>query len=263
MPRYRLVLEYDGRPFWGWQNQKTGPSVQGTIEAAAQAFCGEVTPVYGAGRTDTGVHALAQNAHLDFQKDWPEDVVRDALNHHLRPLPVAVIKALRVEEDFHARFDAGKRFYLYRIMNRRAPLVLQKGRLWHIAQTLDDKLMHTAAQIFTGRHDFTTFRATQCQAKSPVKTLDAFSVKRYGEEIRLSCVARSFLHRQVRSMVGALVETGRRRWTPDQVRHALKACDRTACAPVAPAEGLYLAGVDYHADDSPVCNKNHKMPPNA
>ena len=245
MPRYKLVIEYDGGPFVGWQVQGSGPSVQGLIMAAVEAFCGQRVKVMGAGRTDAGVHALGQVAHLDLAKDWDADTVRDAVTAHLRPQPVVVLAAERVADTFDARFSATKRHYLYRIVNRRADLALERGRAWRLPRPLDDTAMHAAAQRLVGRHDFTTFRHADCQAKSPVKTLDRLDVERAGEEIRISAAARSFLHTQVRSMVGALVAVGEGRWTADDLSAALAARDRTACAAVAPPEGLYLARVDY------------------
>jgi len=245
MPRYKLVIEYDGGPFVGWQVQGSGPSVQGLIMAAVETFCGERVKVMGAGRTDAGVHALGQVAHLDLVKDWDVDTVRDAVTAHLRPHPVVVLVAERVADTFDARFSATKRHYLYRIVNRRADLALERGRAWRLPRPLDDAAMHAAAQRLVGRHDFTTFRHADCQAKSPVKTLDRLDVERAGEEIRISAAARSFLHTQVRSMVGALVAVGEGRWTADDLSAVLAARDRAACATVAPPEGLYLVRVDY------------------
>src|SRR5215813_1334849 len=215
MPRYKLVIEYDGGPFVGWQVQGSGPSVQGLIMAAVEAFCGERVKVMGAGRTDAGVHALGQVAHLDLAKDWDPDTVRDAVTAHLRPQPVVVLAAERVAETFDARFSATKRHYLYRIVNRRADLALERGRAWRLPRSLDHAAMHAAAQRLVGHHDFTTFRHTDCQAKSPVKTLDRLEVERAGEEVRISASARSFLHSQVRSMVGALAFVGEGRWSAD------------------------------------------------
>jgi len=245
MPRYKLVIEYDGGPFVGWQMQGSGPSVQGLIMAAVEGFCGERVKVMGAGRTDAGVHALGQVAHLDLAKDWDADTVRDAVTAHLRPQPVVVLAAERVADTFDARFSATRRHYLYRIVNRRADLALERGRAWRLARPLDDTAMHAATQRLVGRHDFTTFRHADCQAKSPVKTLDRLDVERAGEEIRISAAARSFLHTQVRSMVGALVAVGEGRWTADDLSAVLAARDRAACATVAPPEGLYLVRVDY------------------
>jgi tRNA pseudouridine38-40 synthase len=245
MPRYKLTIEYDGRPFVGWQVQDNGPSVQGVLAAALAAFCGEQASVHGAGRTDAGVHALAQVAHVDLARDWDEDTVRDALNAHLRPYPVAVLRAERVAETFDARFSAVRRHYRYRIVNRRADLTFDRGLAWRIPKPLDGAAMHAAAQRLVGRHDFTTFRHAECQAKSPVKTLDRLDVERSGDEIDVVAAARSFLHTQVRSMVGALVLVGEGKWTADDVSAALAARDRAACAPVAPPDGLYLTRVDY------------------
>jgi len=245
MPRYKLTIEYDGAPFLGWQIQDQGPSVQGALIAAVEAFCGERVKVRGAGRTDTGVHALGQVAHIDLARDWPSDTVRDALTAQLRPLPIAVLAAEKVPDSFDARFSARARHYLYRIVNRRADLALERGRAWRLPRPLDAAAMAAAAQRLIGRHDFTTFRHVDCQAKSPVKTLDRLDVTRAGEEIRINAAARSFLHSQVRSMVGALVFVGEGRWSADDLAAARDARDRSACAPVAPPEGLYLVRVDY------------------
>jgi tRNA pseudouridine38-40 synthase len=246
MPRYKLTIEYDGRPFVGWQIQDNGPSVQGVLAAAAEAFSGEKVTVHGAGRTDAGVHAFGQVGHLDLAKDWDEDTVRDALNAHLRPHPVAVLAVARVAEAFDARFSAIQRHYRYRIVNRRADLTFDRGRAWRIAKPLDAAGMHAAAQRLVGRHDFTTFRNAECQAKSPVKTLDRLDVERIAEEdIHVAASARSFLHTQVRSMVGALALVGEGKWTADDVSSALEKRNRSACAPVAPPDGLYLMKVDY------------------
>jgi tRNA pseudouridine38-40 synthase len=245
MPRYKLTIEYDGRPFVGWQIQDNGPSVQGVLAQALEAFCGEKVSVQGAGRTDAGVHALGQVGHVDLAKDWDEDTVRDALNAHLRPHPVAILKAERVHGSFDARFSAIRRHYLYRIVNRRADLALERGRAWRIAQPLDLPAMQAAAQRLVGRHDFTTFRNVECQAKSPVKTLDQLDVRRAADDIQVVASARSFLHSQVRSMLGALALVGEGKWTADDVSVALAKRDRAACAPVAPPDGLYLARVDY------------------
>jgi len=245
MPRYKLLIEYDGSPFVGWQVQEIGLSVQGLIAAAVEAFCGERVDVRGAGRTDAGVHALGQVAHVDLAKDWDADTVRDALTAHLRPHPIVVLAAEVAPETFDARFSATQRHYRYRIVNRRADLTLERGQAWRVARPLDATAMHTAAQRLVGRHDFTTFRHVQCQAKSPVKTLDRLDVARTGEELRIEASARSFLHTQVRSMVGALVAVGEGRWSADDLAAALTARDRSACATVAPPEGLYLVRVDY------------------
>jgi len=245
MPRYKLTIEYDGGPFVGWQIQDNGPSVQGVLAAAVEAFCGEKVSVQGAGRTDAGVHALAQVGHVDLAKDWDGDTVRDALNAHLRPHPVAVIAAERVDDSFDARFSAIRRHYLYRIINRRADLTFERGHAWRIAKPLDIPAMQAAAQRLVGRHDFTTFRNVECQAKSPVKTLDQLDVHRRADDVEVMASARSFLHSQVRSMVGALALVGEGKWTVDDVSVALAKRDRAACAPVAPPDGLYLARVDY------------------
>jgi tRNA pseudouridine38-40 synthase len=245
MPRYKLTIEYDGTPFVGWQVQDNGVSVQGVLSDAVFAFAGERSVVAGAGRTDAGVHALGQVAHVDLDKDWDCDTVRDALNAHLRPHPVAVLTAERVAEDFDARFSAIKRYYRYRIVNRRADLTLDQQRAWRVPRPLDSPAMHEAAQRLVGRHDFTTFRSTECQAKSPVKTLDRLDVGRDGDEVRVTAVARSFLHNQVRSMVGSLVHVGEGKWSADDLAAALAARDRSACGQVAPPHGLYLVRVEY------------------
>jgi tRNA pseudouridine38-40 synthase len=245
MPRYKLLVEYDGTPFVGWQIQAGGLSVQGLLAEAVASFAGEQVAVQGAGRTDAGVHALGQVAHIDLAKDWDTDTVRDALTAHLRPHPIAVLAAERVADDFDARFSARQRHYLYRIVNRRADLALDRFRAWRVARPLDAAAMHGAAQALVGRHDFTTFRAAECQAKSPVKTLDRLDVERKGEEVRVHAAARSFLHHQVRSMVGSLVLVGDGKWSATDLSAALAARDRTLCGPVAPPEGLYLVSVDY------------------
>ena len=245
MPRYKLTIEYDGTPFVGWQVQDNGVSVQGAIAAAVTAFSGETVPVQGAGRTDAGVHALGQVAHVDLAKDWETDSVRDALNFHLRPQPVAVLSAERVGDDFDARFSAIKRHYLYRIVNRRADLALEASRGWRVGRPLDAEAMHGAAQRLVGRHDFTTFRAAECQAKSPVKTLDRLDVTRNGEELHVTAAARSFLHHQVRSIVGSLVHVGEGKWSAGDLAAALAARDRARCGQVAPPQGLYLVRVEY------------------
>jgi tRNA pseudouridine38-40 synthase len=245
MARYKLTIEYDGRPFVGWQIQDNGPSVQGVLAQALEAFCGEKVSVQGAGRTDAGVHALGQVGHVDLARDWDEDTVRDALNAHLRPHPVAILKAEQVDDSFDARFSAVRRHYLYRMVNRRADLALERGRAWRIAQPLDLAAMQAAAERLVGRHDFTTFRNVECQAKSAVKTLDQLEVHRAGDDLKVVASARSFLHSQVRSMVGALALVGEGKWTADDVSTALAKRDRAACAPVAPPDGLYLVKVDY------------------
>ena len=245
MPRYKLTIEYDGAPFNGWQRQENGPSVQAALEAAIFKLSSETVTVTGAGRTDAGVHALGQMAHFDLEKSFPADKVRDALNHYLRPDPVAVLKAEEVAPDFHARFSATARHYLYRIVCRRAPLVLERGHAWQVVHDLDAEAMHHAAQALVGQHDFTTFRASECQAKSPEKTLDVLRVRRAVEEVVIEASARSFLHNQVRSMVGTLKLVGEGKWSRREVEQALAAKDRAACGPVAPPDGLYLVRVDY------------------
>ena len=232
--------------FVGWQRQENGRSVQQAIEEAVAAFSGETVVVKGAGRTDSGVHALGQVAHIDLARDWPADTVRDALNAHLRPETVAILSAEAVAADFDARFSAVKRHYLYRILERRAPPALDRGRVWWVAQRRSThEAMHAAAQALVGQHDFTTFRSSECQAKSPVKTLDRLDVSRAGDEIVVRASARSFLHNQVRSMVGTLKKVGDGNWPVDAVAAALVAVDRARSGPVAPPEGLYLVAVDY------------------
>ena len=245
MPRYRLTIEYDGTPFAGWQIQADRLTVQGVLTDAVEALTGERVRVQGAGRTDAGVHALGQIAHLDLARAWETDTVRDALNAHLRPHPVAVLAAERVSDDFNARTSARKRHYRYTIVNRRADLALERTRAWRVPRPLDAEAMHAAAQRLVGKHDFTTFRASECQAKSPVKTLDRLDVLREGDRVHILANARSFLHNQVRSMVGSLVMAGDGRWSADDLARALAARDRTACGQVAPPEGLYLVQVDY------------------
>lgn len=248
MPRYRLTIEYDGRPYNGFQAQASQPSVQGAIETAVTAFSGQTIRIAAAGRTDTGVHATAQVVHVDLERDWPADTVMNALNAHLVREAVSVLDAVVVSDDWHARFSANERRYLYRILNRRAPPALEAGKVWHVKKPVDAEAMHAAAQHLVGLHDFTTFRDMACQAKSPLKTLDVARVLRVGDEVHLVFEARSFLHRQVRSMTGTLAEVGVGRWTSDDVRAALEARDRTACGPVAPADGLYLTGVGYEGE---------------
>jgi tRNA pseudouridine38-40 synthase len=245
MPRYRLTVEYDGGPYRGFQAQADLPTVQGEIERAVLAFSGEAVRVHAAGRTDTGVHASGQVIHLDLARDWRASVVMNAVNAHLVPAPIAVLAAEPVSEDFHARFSARGRRYAYRILNRPGPPALERGRVWHVKAPLDAGAMHAAAQRLIGLHDFTTFRDAACQANSPLKTLDEATVVRAGEIVTLTFAARSFLHRQVRSMVGSLAEVGRGAWTADDLSAALAARHRDACGPVAPARGLCLTGVDY------------------
>ena len=245
MRRYRVILEYDGGPFSGWQRQENGPSVQGALEEAIFKLSGERVTATGAGRTDAGVHARGQVAHFDLVKEFAPDTVRDALNAHLRPDPMAVLEAGLAASDFHARFSAVARHYEYRMLCRRAPPALERGHVWHVARALDLDAMQAGAQALIGQHDFTTFRAAECQAKSPVKTLDRFDIAARGDEIAFLASARSFLHHQVRSMVGTLKLVGEGRWRPDDVARALEAKDRTRCGPVAPPEGLTLLRVDY------------------
>jgi tRNA pseudouridine38-40 synthase len=245
MPRYRLIIEYDGGPFCGWQIQNNQFSIQGALEDAVAAINGAPVRVNGAGRTDAGVHALAQVAHVDIDKTLPPGRFRDGLNAHLRPLPIGVLAADVVPDTFEARFSAIRRHYRYRIVNRRANLAIDAGKVWRVPRPLDADAMHVAAQRLLGKHDFTTFRDTECQAKSPEKTLDQLDVARYGDEVEIVTSARSFLHSQVRSMVGSLVWVGEGRWSADDLRGALDAQDRRACGPVAPPDGLYLVRVDY------------------
>jgi tRNA pseudouridine38-40 synthase len=245
VPHYKLTIEYDGAPFAGWQIQVDQPTVQGVLTAAVEALSGERILVQGAGRTDAGVHALGQVAHVDLARVWRDDTVRDALNAHLRPHPVAILSAERVAGDFNARTSAIKRHYLYRIINRRPDLTLDFGYAWRVPRPLDGAAMHAAAQRLVGKHDFTTFRSTECQAASPVKTLDRLDVERHGEDVNIWASARSFLHNQVRSMVGSLVAVGDGKWSADDLAAALAARDRTACGQVAPPDGLYLMRVDY------------------
>ena len=247
MPRYRITVEYDGTPFVGWQVQDNGASVAGAIAAALAELGGAGVSVYGAGRTDAGVHALGQVAHFDLDRAWDPLRLREALNAQLRPHPVAVLEAAVVADDFHARFAALRRRYLYRILNRRAPPALDRLRVWHVNRPLDHRAMADAAARLVGRHDFTTFRSADCQAVSPVKTLDVLNVERHGDVVAIAAEARSFLHNQVRSMVGSLKLVGEGRWTPDDLARALAARDRAACGAVAPPAGLYLVGVDYGA----------------
>ena len=245
--RFKLTIEYDGGAFSGWQRQENGASVQQTLEEVIAALTGAAALVHGAGRTDAGVHATGQVAHVDLVREWDPWRLREALNAHLAPHPVAVVLAEGAAPGFDARRDATQRHYRYLIVNRRAPLTLHRGHAWRVKRPLDAAAMHEAAQVLTGRHDFSTFRDTQCQAKSPVRTLDAFAVTREGERIDCVVSARSFLHRQVRSMVGSLVEVGLGKWRPADLAAALAAADRSRCGPVAPSDGLYLERVDYGA----------------
>ena len=245
MPRYRLTVEYNGGPFRGFQAQADLPTVQGEIERAVAGFSGEVVRIHAAGRTDTGVHAAGQVIHMDLVRDWPARVVMNAVNAHLYPAPVSVLSAEQVGEDFHARFSAVGRRYIYRILNRAGPPALERGLVWHVKAPLDAEAMHAAAARLIGLHDFTTFRDAACQAKSPLKTLDEAAAERRGEHLFVTFAARSFLHRQVRSMVGSLVEVGRGAWSADDLAAALAARTRAACGPVAPPQGLSLTAVDY------------------
>lgn len=248
MPRYRCLIEYDGRPYKGFQAQGDLPTVQASIERAIAAFSGESLRITAAGRTDTGVHATGQVISFDLIKPFKADTVRDAINAGLMPEPIAVLAAQQVDDDFSARFSATGRMYLFRILNRRAPPTLDQGRVWHVKKPLDADIMAQAAKALIGTHDFTTFRHIECQAKSPVKTLDIARVKRIGDEIHLVFAARSFLHRQVRSMTGTLAQAGIGRWDVSDVAEALAAKDRTACGQVAPPDGLYLTQVTYEAE---------------
>jgi tRNA pseudouridine38-40 synthase len=245
MPRYRLTIEYAGGPYNGFQAQARQPSVQASLERAVTAFCGETLRVHAAGRTDAGVHATGQVIHIDLARHWPAETVRNALNAHLMPEPIVVLDAAVAAEDWHARFSATERSYRYRILDRPSPPGLAKGLVWWVKKRLNAESMHQAAQVLVGLHDFTTFRDVACQAKSPVKTLDTAMVRRDGDEVVLEFVARSFLHRQVRSMTGSLVEIGLGRWTAEDLMAALVAADRKACGPVAPPDGLYLTKVAY------------------
>ncbi len=245
MPRYRLTLEYDGSGYNGFQAQTDQPTVQGAVERAITAFCGETVRIAAAGRTDTGVHATGQVIGVDLEKAWPAQTVMNALNAHMVGEAVSVLHCVEADPDWHARFSATGRRYLYRILNRAGPPALDRGRVWHIRKRMDEEAMQEAAQALVGLHDFTTFRDVNCQSKSPVKTLDVARIFRNGDEIYLQFEARSFLHRQVRSMTGTLAEVGQGRWAVEDVARALEAKDRAACGPVAPSDGLYLTGVSY------------------
>jgi len=245
--RYKLTLEYDGTPFSGWQRQSDRMSVQQALEEAIAKFSGEVVTTQAAGRTDSGVHALGQVAHFDLSRDWDPFRVREALNYHLRPNPVGVLLCEAVDDSFEARFSALARHYEYRILNRRAPAVLERNHVWHVPMPLDADLMHIAAQSILGLHDFTTFRSSECQAKSPLRTLDHFAVRRELDHVVVTASARSFLHHQVRSMVGSLKLVGEGKWTPARFRAALDAADRSKCGGMAPSSGLYFMRVDYPA----------------
>ncbi|MBN8606424.1 MAG: tRNA pseudouridine(38-40) synthase TruA [Caulobacterales bacterium] len=243
--RFKLTIEYDGGPFQGWQRLPDAPSVQGALEDAVEKLTGARGDVIGAGRTDAGVHAYAQVAHVDIEKPFEAFRLAEALNAHLRPHPIAVLEAQEAAPDFHARFDAKLRAYRYRVTNRRAPLTFERGQAWRVSRALDAEAMQEAAERLLGRHDFTTFRDSQCQAKSPIKTLDVAEVARDGEEVDFWFEAQSFLHRQVRSMVGTLIEVGIGKMNADDLARVLAAADRAQCGPVAPPDGLYLARVDY------------------
>lgn len=245
MPRYKLTIEYDGGPFVGWQRQANGLSVQEALEIAVARFAGEAVTVHGAGRTDAGVHASGQVAHIDLSRERRTDEIRDAMNYHLRPHPVAILHAESVGDEFQARFSAIRRHYVYRILNRRAPAALQRNSVWHIARALDAQRMHEAAQRLLGRHDFSTFRASECQASSPVRTLERLDVVRTGDLIEIFASARSFLHHQVRSIAGSLEHVGSGKWTVSDLADALAARDRRRCGMVAPPTGLCLTQVDY------------------
>jgi tRNA pseudouridine38-40 synthase len=245
MPRYRITVEYDGTPFVGWQVQSNGPSVAGAIAAALERLTGKQIAVHGAGRTDAGVHAYAQVAHFDLAASWDCFRLREGLNACVRPNPIAILAVDETSDEFHARYSARARHYVYRILNRRAPLALEANRAWHVGIPLDHGAMAEAAAHLIGRHDFTTFRSVECQSSSPVKTLDALSVQRLGDLIEIRAAARSFLHNQVRSMAGSLKLVGEGKWRPLDLKNALAARDRAACGPVAPPHGLYLLRVDY------------------
>ena len=243
--RYKLTIEYDGSPFVGWQIQDNGPSVQAALQTAIQGFCGEEIVPYGAGRTDAGVHATGQVAHIDLPRDYSARTVRNALNQHLKPSPIAILQVEQVNADFDARFSARKRHYRYHIINRRPPLTLMKKRAWLVHVDLDAHAMHQAAQLLLGKHDFTAFRSINCQAKSPVKTLASLTVTRQDQSIFITASARSFMHNQVRSIAGSLKMVGEGKWPVEQMRDVLESKDRAACGPVAPAHGLYFTKVDY------------------
>lgn len=245
MPRFKLTIEYDGTGYAGWQRQAGEPSVQQAIEDAVSGFSGETVTLQAAGRTDAGVHALGQVAHVDLSDPWEPGTVRDAINAHLRPQPIAVIRADGVPDDFEARFSALRRHYRYRILNRRAPLTVDRHRAWQVARPLDADAMQDAAQVLVGKHDFSTFRSAHCQSRSPVKSVDRIAVTRTGDAITIACTARSFLHNQVRSFVGSLKLVGEEKWSATDLQDALEARDRARCGPVAPPDGLYLVAVDY------------------
>lgn len=245
MPRYKLTIAYDGNAYCGWQRQPDHLSVQEALETAFKAFCGEDLTIHAAGRTDAGVHASGQVAHVDLAREWRTDVVRDAVNQYLVNERVAILSADKVGDDFHARFSAVSRHYVYKLLNRRAPPVFERGLVWHLKRKVDAGAMDRVAKLLLGKHDFSTFRDAECQAESPVRTLDRFDVRQDGELVTFHLSARSFLHRQVRSLVGSLELVGSGRWTADDLEKALQARDRRACGPVAPSDGLYLERVDY------------------
>ena len=245
MPRYKLTIEYDGAPFVGWQRQANGLSVQQVLEQAIAGVTGTEPRIRGAGRTDAGVHATGQVAHVDLQRDWSADKLRDAVNAHLRPDPVAVLAAAQVADQFDARHSAIARHYRYRIVNRRPPLTLDRGRAWQVGRALDAAAMRQAARLLLGTHDFTTFRSTECQARTPIRSLDRLDVIREGDCVLIEASARSFLHNQVRSIAGSLKLVGEGRWSAGDLQAALEARDRAACGPVAPPDGLTLQRVDY------------------
>ncbi len=245
MPRYKLTIEYDGTNFLGWQIQLNSTTVQGVLESALKNIHGTHCRIYGAGRTDTGVHALAQVAHVDLPREWDPFTLRNAINGNVRPHQVSVLEVECVSDEFHARFSATKRRYLFRILNRRAPPAIEQGKVWWIGPEVNSDAMHEAAQYLLGLHDFTTFRAADCQAKSPIKSIEVLDVARYGEDIEITVEARSFLHHQVRSIVGSLKNVGEGKWQPHDMKRAIEAKNRTACGTVAPPQGLYLVSVSY------------------
>jgi tRNA pseudouridine38-40 synthase len=245
VPRYKLTIEYDGTPFFGWQRQNSGPSVQQAVEEAMERFVGGRVRLRCAGRTDTGVHATGQVASLDIDKHWKTDTVRDATNVHLRPHPISIISAEVVPDDFDARMSAKRRYYRFRILSRKAPPALEATRVWHVPYELDHEAMHHAAQAYLGTHDYSTFRAAECQSHTPIRTMDRFDVMRHGDEICIETHARSFLQHQVRSMTGALLPVGRGKWGKGDIARILAAADRALCPALAPPCGLYLTRVDY------------------
>lgn len=249
MTRYRLTIEFDGSPFVGWQRQDNGPSVQEALETAARRYCGQDVTFHAAGRTDAGVHALGMVVHADIPRSDPAETVANALNALIRPNPVSILEAQVVDDDFHARFSCYERSYVYRILNRRPPPALLSGRVWWVARPLDAAAMHEAAQALVGKHDFSSFRAAQCQAQSPVKTMDEVRVVRQGDLVEMHVRARSFLHHQVRNFMGTLVLVGEGKWTAQDVERALLARDRSAAGPTAPAEGLYFVTARYPGDE--------------